>query len=198
MPAHLPPALKRLGDFFDLPALSFPLKTPSAAFGGTVSPAGSGPGAQWAPSRTDGRGSGDRRRTLSTGELRPHGGRLSPSKRGIPKGAHGPLGKRKIKFPPRCGKVSSRADYNNGRGVSERRWRSAANRPRRQPRRGWEPLGKIPLPPPPVPPPPTKESAPLITPSAAFGGTVSPAGSVGAGRSPPESCALKEGGWPPL
>ena len=35
------------------------------------------------------------------------------------------------------------------------------------------------------------------TPSAAFGGTVSPAGSVGAERSPPESCALMEGGSPP-
>ena len=35
-----------------------------------------------------------------------------------------------------------------------------------------------------------------LTPSAAFGGTVSPAGSVGAGRSPPESCALMEGDSP--
>ena len=35
------------------------------------------------------------------------------------------------------------------------------------------------------------------TPSAASGGTVSPAGSVGAERSPPESCAPVGGGRPP-
>ena len=35
-----------------------------------------------------------------------------------------------------------------------------------------------------------------VIPSAVPGGTVSPAGSVGAGRSPPESCALMEGDSP--
>ena len=44
----------------------------------------------------------------------------------------------RIISPSRCGEVTSRTYCNNGRGVSKRRWRSAANRPRRQPRRGWE------------------------------------------------------------
>ena len=36
-------------------------QTPSAASGGTVSPAGSGPAPQWGASRTDRTGNGDRR-----------------------------------------------------------------------------------------------------------------------------------------
>ena len=52
--------------------------TPSAAFGGTVSPAGSAPAPRWGASRTDGRGNGDRRRTVPTGHLRPHRGRQAP------------------------------------------------------------------------------------------------------------------------
>ena len=44
----------------------------------------------------------------------------------------------RIISPSRYGEVTSRTYCNNGRGVSERRWRSAANRPSRQARRGWE------------------------------------------------------------
>ena len=50
-------------------------KTPSVMLAhDTVSPAGSGPAPQWGASRTDRSGSGDRRRTVPTGHLRPHGG----------------------------------------------------------------------------------------------------------------------------
>ena len=49
----------------------------------TVSPAGSGPAPQWGASRTDRSGSGDRRRTVPTGHLRPHRGRPAPSQRGL-------------------------------------------------------------------------------------------------------------------
>ena len=41
----------------------------------TVSPAGSGPAPQWGASRTDGRGNGDRRWTVATGDHRPQRGR---------------------------------------------------------------------------------------------------------------------------
>ena len=49
----------------------------------TVSPAGSGPAPQWGASRTDRSESGDRRRTVPTGHLRPQRGRQAPSPRGL-------------------------------------------------------------------------------------------------------------------
>ena len=44
--------------------------------------------------------------------------------------------------PSRTNKPSSFTHFPYGRGVSERRWRSAANRPSRQARRGWASLYK--------------------------------------------------------
>ena len=54
-----------------LPPRNPPGNTPSAASGGTVSPAGSGPAPQWGASRTDRSESGDRRWTVATGDHRP-------------------------------------------------------------------------------------------------------------------------------
>ena len=48
---------------------------PSRQWRDTVSPAGSGPAPQWGASRTDGRGNGDRRWTVATGDHRPQRGR---------------------------------------------------------------------------------------------------------------------------
>ena len=45
----------------------------------------------------------------------------------------------RIISPSRASAVPSFKNHWRGRGVSERRWRSAANRPSRQARRGWEP-----------------------------------------------------------
>ena len=46
--------------------------------------------------------------------------------------------------PSRTNKPSSLTHFLYGRGVSERRWRSAANRPSRQARRGWASLYEAP------------------------------------------------------
>ena len=46
--------------------------------------------------------------------------------------------------PSRTNKPSSLTHFPYGRGVSERRWRSAANRPSRQARRGWASLYEAP------------------------------------------------------
>ena len=50
----------------------------------------------------------------------------------------------RIVSPSRTNKPSSLTHFPYGRGVSERRWRSAANRPSRQARRGWAALYEAP------------------------------------------------------
>ena len=50
----------------------------------------------------------------------------------------------RIISPSRTNKSSSPTHFPYGRGVSERRWRSAANRPSRQARRGWASLYEAP------------------------------------------------------
>ena len=89
------PRPEKLGDFFDLPALSFPLKTPSAAFGGTVSPAGpSGhrPGPTEAAAETGAGRSPPESCALMEGGFPPRKG-------GFPRGPTAPLGKNKIPPP---------------------------------------------------------------------------------------------------
>ena len=50
----------------------------------------------------------------------------------------------RIVSPSRTNKLPSPTHFPYGRGVSERRWRSAANRPSRQARRGWASLYEAP------------------------------------------------------
>ena len=96
----------------------------------------------------------------------------------------------RIISPSRTNKLPSPTHFPYGRGVSERRWRSAANRLRRQPRRGWaslyeapsqkknhlphatkiqQPKNFTPAPTSPPAPPPHKKSLPTLPPEPNIG-----------------------------
>ena len=79
----------------------------------TVSPAGSGPAPQWGASRTDGRGNGDRRWTVATGDHRPQRG-----SRDLPP----PLGevtRRSRAGRGSCGEVAERRQNSGGQSPEE-------------------------------------------------------------------------------